>query len=120
MYNPPPRVNNLQTIQSMAAGIKRPDGRGDLRVELLTAGLKASARQKLLDDVRAGEVGILEIFRLPCRVVWLGLCVACYLIWRIFWHGFVLRVFGISKDQGASEYLSCFFLQKKLCTFRRC
>lgn len=53
-----PHLYDLQTIRSMAAGIKRLGGRGDLRIELLTAGVKASARQKLLDDLRTGEVYI--------------------------------------------------------------
>ena len=40
----------------MAEGIERPDGEGNLRVELLTGSLKGKARQVLLDDVRAGKV----------------------------------------------------------------
>ncbi len=45
-----------QTLRTMAEGIERPDGEGNLRVELLTGSLKGKARQVLLDDVRAGKV----------------------------------------------------------------
>ena len=40
----------------MAEGIQRPDGEGNLRVELLTGSVKGKARQVLLDDVKAGKV----------------------------------------------------------------
>lgn len=40
----------------MAEGIERPDGEGNLRVELLTGHIKGKARQLLLDDVKAGKV----------------------------------------------------------------
>ena len=45
-----------QTLRSMAEGIGRPDGEGNLRVELLTGNVKGKARQVLLDDVKAGKV----------------------------------------------------------------
>lgn len=45
-----------QTLKSMAEGIERPDGQGNLRVELLTGSVKGKARQVLLDDVKAGKV----------------------------------------------------------------
>lgn len=51
-----PSVVPLQTLRSMAEGIDRPDGTGNLRVELLTANVKGKARQALLDDVKAGKV----------------------------------------------------------------
>lgn len=50
-------MQHLHTLRSMAAEIERHDGRGTLRVDLLTGGIKGKARQKLLDDVRSGEVG---------------------------------------------------------------
>lgn len=50
-------AQHLRTLRSMAEGIQRPDGRGDLRVELLTGAVKGKARQKLLEDVGNGEVG---------------------------------------------------------------
>eukprot|EP00903_Cladosiphon_okamuranus_P021747 g19995.t1 len=52
-------VQHLQTLRSMAEGIKRPDGQGNLRVELLTGSVKGKARQVLLGDVKAGKVDVL-------------------------------------------------------------
>ncbi|CAN0150927.1 unnamed protein product [Ectocarpus sp. 6 AP-2014] len=52
-------VQHLQTLRSMAEGIERPDGKGNLRVELLTGSVKGKARQQLLNDVKSGEVDIL-------------------------------------------------------------
>ncbi|CAM9874881.1 unnamed protein product, partial [Ectocarpus sp. 12 AP-2014] len=52
-------VQHLQTLRSMAEGIERPDGKGNLRVELLTGSVKGKSRQQLLNDVKAGEVDIL-------------------------------------------------------------
>lgn len=41
----------------MAEQIQRLDGRGSLRVEVLTGNTKGKARQKLLEEVGNGEVG---------------------------------------------------------------
>lgn len=45
-----------QTIRTMAEQIQRLDGRGPLRVEVLTGNTKGKARQKLLEEVGNGEV----------------------------------------------------------------
>eukprot|EP00904_Undaria_pinnatifida_P013740 jgi/Undpi1/9497/HiC_scaffold_27.g11953.m1 len=52
-------MQHLQTLRSMVSGIERLDGRGGLRVEVLTGGVKGKARQMLLEAVGAGEVDIL-------------------------------------------------------------
>lgn len=62
--------HGIQTIRSMAAGIRRPDGRGALRVEVLTGSLKGKARQKLLEEVGNGEVCVRV-----CMCLCLCLCV---------------------------------------------
>lgn len=49
-------MQHLQTLRSMVSGIERLDGRGGLRVEVLTGGVKGKARQMLLEAVGAGEV----------------------------------------------------------------
>ena len=49
-------MQHLQTLRSMAFGIERLDGRGGLRVEVLTGGVKGKARQTLLEGVGNGEV----------------------------------------------------------------
>lgn len=49
-------MQHLHTLTRMAAGLQRPDGRGELRVEVLTGGVKGKIRQKLFDDINSGEV----------------------------------------------------------------
>lgn len=74
----------------MVEGIERPDGKGNLRVELLTGSVKGKARQQLLNDVKAGEVRAVGSF---------GLCLQD----EHAAHG-ILRMSEIAREAGGGRH----------------